>query len=155
MFLILNFRWPAKTNTFFRKLKPAWLAHSSTSIALSASTQCWTMCQHPTHTHMSQLSVPSTPPGAWPGCHTLFSSDPQAFAHLYYPSVQYGGIQLIQRWLLQGSSMWQRGMLLLSSPVAEYIMLPITGLLKRTDRYLIWEANPKQYTPLVMAELVV
>lgn len=38
---------------------------------------------------------------------------------------------------------------LLSFPPAEYMNAAnIPGLLRRTDRYLIWEANPKQYTLL-------
>lgn len=137
-----------------------------------------------THTHMSQLSVPSRPPGARVGCHTLFSSTPLAFFHLHHPSVKYTGTKLIHNFtsagfiymtevtckscthsspacsyciLLYGTIMiWQAGLgsPLLSSPLAEYINAAyITGLLKQTDRYLIWEANPKQYTPTPLSWL--
>lgn len=116
----------------------------------------------------SELSVPSRPPGARPGCHILFFSHPLAFIHRHCPSVQYTKIQIIHRLILEGSSTRQRclypspafygtiiipqtglGSPPLSSLVAEYINAAnITGLLKQTDRYLLWEANPKQYTPL-------
>lgn len=68
---------------------------------------------------MSQLSAPRRPPGAQPGCLTLFSSCHQAFAHIYHPSAQYCGIQLIHRFLLQVSSIWHRGLLLPASSVVE------------------------------------
>lgn len=93
------------------------------------------------------------PPGARPGCHTLFSSCPRAFTYGYYPSVRCSWIRLVtQRLLQQVSSLWQTD---LSTTPALTVLFDgwirnavyITGLLERADRYLIWEANPKQCPP--------
>lgn len=83
------------------------------------------------------------PPGARPGCHTLFSSCPRAFTSWNYPSVWCSWIWLItQRLLKQVSSLWQTDLSTTPAPTVLFDgwirnAVYITGLLERADRYLI------------------
>lgn len=103
------------------------------------------MCQHATHTYMSQLSILSKPPGARPGCHTLFSSYPQAYTIHQYSRAEYGFFK--DYFCI--FHLYDRGAHPLSGLSGGWIhdAAYIPGLLTRTDRYLIWEANPKQCDP--------